>query len=125
MSLSRAPRPTPPAGPVLGVGSPSRASWKRSGLRPGYYTIQSLAKSCGTSYLSTDKTGKRVKLQSAAAKAPGLWLVLPKAGIEEGAKAGAKEYTLRPKSGATIGGGTSIHQVACSAPPTRALSQVM
>ena len=108
---------------MFGVGfSPRQASWKRSGLRPGYYTIQSLAKSCGTSYLSTDKTGKRVKLQSAAAKAPGQWLVLPKAGD----KAGDKEYTLRPKSGANIGGGTSAklsYSKACSSSSTKLSSK--
>ena len=33
---------------------------KNAGLRPGLYTVQSLADSCGTGYLSTDKTGQRV-----------------------------------------------------------------
>ena len=88
--------------PVFGDFSPRKSSSsKRRGLHLGFYTIQSLDKSCGTSYLSTDKKGKRIKLQSAAAENPRQWLVLLKPGSKAGRKA---EYTLLPASGATSGG---------------------
>ena len=87
---------------MFGDFSPRKSSSsKRRGLRLGFYTIQSLDKSCGTSYLSTDKKGKRIKLQSAAAENPRQWLVLLKPGSKAGRKA---EYTLLPASGATSGG---------------------
>jgi hypothetical protein len=73
---------------------PSRS--KSNGLRAGYYTIQSLAESCGSRYLSSSEWGGRVTLQSAKAKAPRQWLVRP--------KAGSRDYTLTPDWGNTIGG---------------------
>ena len=73
---------------------PSRS--KSNGLRAGYYTIQSLAESCGSRYLSSSEWGGRVTLQSAEAKAPRQWLVRP--------KAGSRDYTLTPDWGNTIGG---------------------